>query len=57
VKAIAGAVSTAKRAVNLTGEATQEGDEKLDLAIEGVEGLAKSAATASNSSRRSALRW
>ena len=47
MKTISEAVSTAKRAVNLTGEATQEGDEKLDLAIEGVEGLAKSAATAS----------
>ena len=47
MKTISQAVSTAKRAVNLTGEATQEGDEKLDLAIEGVEGLAKSAATAS----------
>ena len=47
MKTISEAVSTAKRAVNLTGEATQEGDEKLDLAIEGVEGLAESAATAS----------
>ena len=47
MKTISEAVSTAKRAVNLTGEATQEGDEKLDFAIEGVEGLAKSAATAS----------
>ena len=47
MKTISEAVSTAKHAVNLTGEATQEGDEKLDLAIEGVEGLAKSAATAS----------
>ena len=47
MKTISDAVSTAKRAVNLTGEATQEGDDKLSHAIAGVEGLAEGAAKAS----------
>ena len=47
MKTIRSAVDKAQQAVASTGEATQEGDEKLDLAIEGVEGLADGSAKTS----------
>ncbi len=47
MKTISQAVDTAKCAVDSTGAATKEGDEKLSYAIAGVEGLADGAAKAS----------
>lgn len=47
MRTIAQAIDTAQCAVDSTGEATREGDEKIGFAISGVEGLAEGSAKTS----------